>query len=71
LFHDAGIAVSVNPDDRAITTTTVADEYRLWRHLHGFTDGEFRLINMQALEAAFADETTKAGLRPVLASGWG
>ena len=70
LFHDAGIAVSVNPDDRAITTTTVADEYRLWQRLHGFTNEEFRAINMRALEAAFVDEATKARLRPVIAAGW-
>ncbi len=70
LFHDAGIAVSVNPDDRAITTTTVAAEYELWRQLHGFTDEEFRSINVRALEAAFADEATKAKLRPILTAGW-
>ncbi len=70
LFHDAGIAVSVNPDDRAITTTTVEREYLLWRQLHGFTDEEFRSINLRALEAAFVDEGTKASLRPVIAAGW-
>jgi len=63
MYHDAGIAVSVNPDDRAITTTTVAREYELWRDIHGFTDEEFAQINRAALEAAFCDEATKAKLR--------
>lgn len=63
LYRDAGIAVSVNPDDRAITTTTVAREYELWSDIHGFTDTEFRQINEAALEAAFCDEQTKASLR--------
>ena len=31
LYRDAGFRLSVNPDDRAITTTTVENEYRLWR----------------------------------------
>lgn len=70
MYHDAGIAVSVNPDDRAITTTTVAREYRLWREVHGFTDAEFHAINLRALEAAFCDDTTKAQLRTALAEGW-
>lgn len=70
LFHDAGINVTVNPDDRSITTTTVAREYELWRELHGFTNDEFRAINMRALEAAFVDDATKARLRPIVNGGW-
>jgi adenosine deaminase len=70
MYFDAGIAVSVNPDDRAITTTTVAGEYGLWRDVHGFTDPEFRSINLQALEAAFCDDTTRARLRTVVTEGW-
>jgi len=70
MFHDAGIAVSVNPDDRAITTTTTAREYELWSKIHGFTNDEFREINLRALEAAFCDEQTKARLRPTIAAGW-
>ena len=59
MYRDAGFVVSVNPDDRAITTTTVANEYDLWRSVHGFTSAEFRDINLQAVEAAFCAETTK------------
>ena len=70
MYREAGIQVSVNPDDRAITTTTVAREYGLWREVHGFTNGEFRDINQAALEAAFCDEETKKGLRGVVAAGW-
>lgn len=70
MFYDAGIAVSVNPDDRTITTTTVAREYDLWRDCHGFTSAQLRDINLKALEAAFCDTATKAGLRPVIHAGW-
>jgi len=70
MYHDAGFAVSVNPDDRAITTTTTTLEYEVWRGVHRFTDDEFRAINLLALEAAFCDESTKARLRPIVAAGW-
>lgn len=70
MFHDAGIAVSVNPDDRAITTTTVTREYDLWRDVHGFTDAEFRDINLRAAEAAFCDDATKKRLRQLISVGW-
>jgi adenosine deaminase len=70
MYRDAGFVVSVNPDDRAITTTTVSREYDLWRDVHGFTSAEFRDINLQAVEAAFCDETTKAKLRALVAAGW-
>ncbi|MCP4303444.1 MAG: adenosine deaminase [bacterium] len=70
MYRDAGFALSVNPDDRAITTTTVANEYELWRSCHGFTNSEFRDVNLQAVEAAFCDEVTKARLRGVVEAGW-
>mgnify|MGYP001825262708 CR=1 FL=1 len=70
LFHDAGIAVSVDPDDRAITTTTVRREYELWRNAHGFTDAEFREINLRAVDAAFCGDEVKSRLRTTVAAGW-
>lgn len=70
MYRDAGFRLSVNPDDRAITTTTVAREYELWRSVHGFTAAEFRDINLQAVEAAFCDDAIKTGLRASVAQGW-
>ncbi len=70
MLFDAGFKVSVNPDDRTITTTTAAREYELWRTHHGFTDVEFRLINLTAAEAAFCDESTRGDIRERIAAGW-
>ncbi len=70
MYHDAGFLLSVNADDRAITTTTVAREYELWRQIHGFTDEEFGDINAAAVSAAFCDDATKARLSDIVAAGW-
>ncbi len=70
MYRDAGFKLSVNPDDRAITTTTVAREYELWRDHHGFTSAEFLDINLQAVDAAFCDDAMKADLRAKIEQGW-
>lgn len=70
MYRDAGFVISVNPDDRAITTTTVANEYDLWRNVLGFTDAEFREVNLQAVAAAFCDDATKTKLRKSVSAGW-
>jgi adenosine deaminase len=70
MYHEAGLAVSVNADDRAITTTTVSREYDLWRDEFGFTGADFRGINCRAIDAAFCDETTKTRLRAIVDDGW-
>jgi adenosine deaminase len=70
MYYEAGLAVSVNPDDRAITTTTVSREYDLWRDEHGFTDEEFKEINNRAIDAAFCEENIKARLRAIVDGGW-
>jgi adenosine deaminase len=70
LYQDAGFRLSINADDRAITTTTVGREYELWRSIHSFTANEFRQINIGAVDAAFCDEVTKSQLRSTVAQGW-
>ncbi len=70
MYRDAGFKVSVNPDDRAITTTTVAREYSLWSDVHGFTPREFSEINLDAIDAAFCDDDTRARLRDRVAASW-
>jgi adenosine deaminase len=70
LYFDAGFAVSVNPDDRVITTTTVGREYEIWRSVHGFSDTELHNINRAAIEAAFCGEETKGQLLGLVDTGW-
>jgi adenosine deaminase len=60
---EAGLTVTVNPDDRTITTTTTSRECALWAEHHGFTDAELAAGQHAALDAAFCDDTTRAEVR--------
>jgi adenosine deaminase len=67
---EAGFTVTVNPDDRAITTTSTSRECALWADHHGFTDVELGACQLAAIEAAFCDETTRATLGARIEAAW-
>jgi adenosine deaminase len=67
---DAGFVVTVNPDDRAVTTTTTSQELALWAEHHGFTDAELAAVQEAAVAAAFCDEATRADVARRVADGW-
>jgi adenosine deaminase len=69
-LHDAGFVVTLNPDDRAITTTTTSREVALWAEHHGFTDDELAAVQQAAVAAAFCDDSTRADLADRVAAGW-
>ena len=67
---DAGFVVTVNPDDRAITTTTTSHELALWAEHHGFTDAELAAAQHAAVAAAFCDGATRADIAQRVTDGW-
>jgi adenosine deaminase len=67
---DAGFVVTVNPDDRAITTTTTSRELALWAEHHGFTDTELAAVQQAAVTAAFCDDTTRTEVAAKVTAGW-
>ncbi len=69
-LRDAGFVVTVNPDDRAITTTTTSRELALWADHHGFTDAELATVQQAAITAAFCDDTTRAAVAARVTAGW-
>jgi adenosine deaminase len=69
-LKDAGFVVTVNPDDRNITTTTVSQELALWAEHHGFTDDELADAQRAAVAAAFCDEATRAEVAARVEAGW-
>jgi adenosine deaminase len=69
-LRDAGFVVTVNPDDRNITTTTTSRELALWADHHGFTDDELADAQRAAVAAAFCDESTRAAVAARVDAGW-
>ena len=67
---DTGFVVTVNPDDRAITTTTTSRELALWAEHHGFTDDELLDVQRAAVAAAFCDESTRTHVAQRVEAGW-
>jgi len=69
-LHDAGFVVTVNPDDRNITTTTTSTELARWAEHHGFTDAELADVQRAAVTAAFCDDATRAKVASRVDAGW-
>ena len=69
-LRKAGVSVGLNTDARTITNLTLGEEYRRVQKAFGWGRAEFLACNLDALEAAFVEETTRATLRERLLSGW-
>lgn len=61
-FFDLGVAVTVNTDNMSCSNTTLEREHRVIADAMGFTDGEFRKMDENAIRGAFISETEKAEL---------
>ena len=58
----AGAKVCVNTDNLTVLKTDLDTEYQLCHNM-GFTDAEIEMMNSNAIEACFADDTVKENLR--------
>ena len=58
-FLDAGLAVTLNTDNRTVSNTTLTKEIRFVQQYCGVTDHEIRQIMRQGIEVSFAQEETK------------
>ncbi len=70
MLRDAGFRVTLNPDDRAITTTTSRRELELAATHHGFGTDDLSLAMERAAVAAFAPDHERAALVERVRSGW-
>ncbi|THV24068.1 adenosine deaminase [Peteryoungia ipomoeae] len=61
-LFDAGVRVCINSDDPPFFDTSLEREYHLASTVFGFSDAEVDAMTRTALEAAFVDEETRAGL---------
>ena len=69
-LHEAGFVVTVNPDDRAITTTSTSRECALWADTLGFSDAELGASQRAAVDVAFCDDTVRADVRSRIDGAW-
>jgi adenosine deaminase len=58
-----GVRVTLGSDDPPYFGATIAGEYEVCAERFGMSDQELREITLTAIDAAFCDEDTKAGLR--------
>jgi len=70
MLADAGFRVCLNPDDRAITTTTARRELHLATEHLGVTPVEHAAMAERAACAAFLSESERAHLVGRVRSGW-
>lgn len=70
LLHRAGFAVTLNPDNRLMSGTSMSCEYRLAVEHHGFTGADLRTTAMRAVEAAFCDPITREETRERVLAGY-
>ena len=62
MLHRAGFAVTLNTDNRLMSSTTPTNEFRLAVNHQGFGVDDLAGVTRRALEAAFCDERVKAEL---------
>ena len=70
-FLDAGVRVTINTDDPAISQITLSDEYSRLAEECGVTQEELRRCALNGAEAGFLDVEKKAELKVCVERGWG
>jgi adenosine deaminase len=67
-LHNAGVRVTLNSDDPAFFSTSLAHEYQAARHAFQWTTADLHRITATAIQAAFLDEPTRSRLLAELGS---
>ena len=63
VFRRAGLAVTLNTDNRLVSATTLSRELTLARDAWGLTDADLLAVQKTALESAFCSPETKTRIR--------
>lgn len=63
---EAGVAITINTDNRTVSGCDLKHEYHVLREFHRFTEEEFLHCNLMAVQAAFTDAETKVALHDEL-----
>jgi adenosine deaminase len=70
LLHRAGFAVTLSPDNRLMSGTSMSAEFALVVEHHGFTVADLLTVTMRAVERAFCDAATRAEVRERVLAGY-
>ena len=70
LLHRAGFAVTLNPDNRLMSGTSMTAEFALVMEHHGFSVGDLRTVTLRAVEGAFCDPGTRGEVRERVLAGY-
>jgi adenosine deaminase len=70
MLAEAGFLVTLNPDDRVITTTSPSREHDLAARVLGFSSVELAALNERAAGAAFLPAPERDELAGRIRSGW-
>jgi adenosine deaminase len=65
-FHRDGIKITINTDNRTVSDTTMTKECDLVWNEFAMSDEDYREIYMNSVEAAFASDEVKVGLKQYL-----
>ena len=65
-FLDAGVKITVNTDNMAVSNTTLKEEYALLIETFHLNEKEVKQIVNNSIEASFADDETKLWIKTVL-----
>jgi adenosine deaminase len=65
-FRKAGIAVTLNTDNRTVSQTTMTREWQLTAGAFAWDEAACRAVTLQTIDAIFAEEAVKVWLREML-----
>lgn len=66
-LYEHGLSLSLNSDDPPYFKCTLGGEYELAQSQFGFSNEELKHVSMMAVDASFADTTTKQELKKLIA----
>ncbi|MFH1330350.1 MAG: adenosine deaminase [Actinomycetota bacterium] len=70
VLQRAGFAVTLNPDNRLMSRTSMTAEFALAVEHHGFSIDDLRTVTLRAVEGAFCDPATRGEVRERVLAGY-
>jgi adenosine deaminase len=69
-LHHAGFEVTINTDNRLMSSIELSDEMEMAVNHMGLTREDLRVMTLRALDAAFCDDDTRESVRHLIEEGY-